>query len=221
MKTKQLRLIWTMVLSVVLEGVMAQGVPITLNQGWNWISYPYTQPMSIEEAMGSFTPAEGDQLKSQQGSIGNGGNLPNQWRTLTLEEWAYVFNTRSTSTGIRYAKATVNNVNGVVLLPDNWKSSYYSLNSTNTSDAAFTTNVISASDWVTLESQGAVFLPAAGRRNGTSVSDVGSNGYYCSSSYCDSNSAYNMHFGDGYLYAGNGWGYRYRGFSVRLVRSAR
>ena len=57
--------------------------------------------MSIEEAMGSFTPAEGDQLKSQQGSIGNGGNLPNQWRTLTLEEWAYVFNTRSTSTGTR------------------------------------------------------------------------------------------------------------------------
>ena len=154
-------------------------------------------------------------------SISNGGNLPNQWRTLTLEEWAYVFTTRSTSTGIRYAKATVNNVNGVVLLPDNWKSSYYSLNSTNTSDAAFTTNVISASDWVTLESHGAVFLPAAGRRNGTSVSDVGSNSYYCSSSYCDSNSAYNMHFGDGYLGAGNAWGYRYRGFSVRLVRSAR
>jgi hypothetical protein len=37
--------------------------------------------------------------------ISNGGNQPNQWHTLTKEEWVYVFNTRNTASGIRFAKA--------------------------------------------------------------------------------------------------------------------
>jgi len=65
-------------------------------------------------------------------AISNGGNTANQWRTLTQPEWNYVFYTRSTTSGIRYAKANVNNVNGVILLPDDWSSSTYSLSSTNT-----------------------------------------------------------------------------------------
>ncbi|MBP5175782.1 MAG: hypothetical protein ILP07_07725, partial [Treponema sp.] len=56
-------------------------------------------------------------------AISNGGNHENNgWKTLTHEEWDYVFNTRSTSSGIRYAKAKVNNVNGVILLPDDWSA---------------------------------------------------------------------------------------------------
>ena len=52
-------------------------------------------------------------------AISNGGNLENSgWRTLTQAEWQYLFNTRSTASGIRFAKAQVNNVNGVILLPD-------------------------------------------------------------------------------------------------------
>ena len=35
-------------------------------------------------------------------AISNGGNTENQWRTLTEEEWGYVFNTRATSSGIRF-----------------------------------------------------------------------------------------------------------------------
>ena len=39
--------------------------PVTINSGWNWIGYPCSQSMSIEEALVGFTPAEGDMIKSQ------------------------------------------------------------------------------------------------------------------------------------------------------------
>ena len=153
-------------------------------------------------------------------AISNGGNAAGQWRTLTQSEWDYVFNSRSTSSGIRYAKATVNSVNGVILLPDDWSSSYYSLSNTNNSGASFSSNVISSSNWTnSLQAHGAVFLPAAGSRYGTSVYNVGSYGNYWSASYINSSGAYRVYFGDGSLYAGN-WRYRYLGFSMRLVCQA-
>ena len=152
-------------------------------------------------------------------AISNGGNQVNSgWRTLTKDEWAYLFNTRATSSGIRYAKATVNDVIGVILLPDDWNADYYSLSNTNTSGAGFSTNVITATQWVTLEQHGAVFLPAAGSRFGAFVGNVGSSGYYWSASYSATNLAWSVYFGSSYLYAGYD-GNRCYGRSVRLVRS--
>ena len=67
-----------------------------------------------------------------------------------------------------------------------------------------------------MESAGAVFLPAAGDRYGTSVYDVGSYGIYWSSTAYDSDDAWSLGFsGSG---AGMGNYYRYLGLSVRLVR---
>ena len=148
--------------------------------------------------------------------ISNGGDTANQWRTLTRPEWNYVFNTRTTTSGIRYVKASVNNVNGVILLPDDWSSSTYSLSNTNSSGASFSSNTMTASQWSTLEQAGAVFLPAAGSRNGTSVYDVGSFGFYWSASYCHSSDAYDVYFYGSSLYT-NYFNYRYFGRSVRLV----
>ena len=150
--------------------------------------------------------------------ISNGGNTANQWRTLTLSEWNYVFNTRTTTSGIRYAKANVNNVNGVILLPDDWSTSTYSLSSTNTSNANFSSNTLTASQWSTLEQAGAVFLPAAGIRYGTSVIHVGSQGYYWSASHYSDGNAYHVYFHYSNLFTNND--YRYYGQSVRLVRVA-
>ena len=153
-------------------------------------------------------------------SISNGGNQSRQWRTLTQSEWNYVFGQRNTTSGILYAKAQVNGVNGVILLPDDWNTSYYSLSDYNTSNASFSSNVVSSSSWIdSLEAHGAVFLPAAGSRNGTSVSSVGSSGTYWSASYNDSygsNYAYYVSIYDGGLVAG-GFNARYYGRSVRLV----
>ena len=39
--------------------------PITVNNGWNWIGYPCTNTMSVGEAFSGYTPANGDQVKSQ------------------------------------------------------------------------------------------------------------------------------------------------------------
>ena len=139
------------------------------------------------------------------------------WRTLTRDEWVYVFDTRKTGSGIRYAKATVNGVTGVILLPDNWSSSNYSLSNTNKTDASFSSNRISQTDWINkFETNGAVFLPAAGFRNGTNLYYVGSNGNYWSASYNNSNRARSVWFSDGDLRPGD-WSYRKNGQSVRLV----
>ncbi len=150
-------------------------------------------------------------------AIANGGNTENGgWRTLTGSEWSYVFNTRNTESGIRYAKAQVNNVNGIILLPDNWSASNYTLNNTNTSNASFSSNNISASQWTLLENAGAVFLPAADDRNGASFYGMGWSGYYWSASSVYGAPHY-MRFGGGYIDIDIGTS-GYYGFSVRLVR---
>ena len=150
--------------------------------------------------------------------IGNGGNLPNQWRVLTIDEWGYVFNTRTTNSGIRYAKANVNNVNGIILLPDDWDASFYYLSDTNTNDANYSSNTITTSQWSTLEQYGAVFLPAAGDRSETSVINVSSYGFYWSTSYCYSSSAFMVVFNSSNLNS-QSYGSRHIGLSVRLARS--
>ena len=152
--------------------------------------------------------------------ISNGGNTIHQWRTLTLDEWNYVINTRSTASGIRFAMANVNNVNGLILLPDNWSSSVYNLNNMNNSQSTFNANTISASQWTTLENAGAVFLPAAGSRSGTLVSFVDESGTYWSVSCVNSGYAYEISFGDGSTLGDIKYCSRCLGNSVRLVQDA-
>lgn len=148
--------------------------------------------------------------------ISNGGNTTNKWRTLTRLEWEYVFFTRTTTSGIRYACATVNNVKGVILLPDNWNASIYSLNNTNGGDSD--SNIISASQWTTLQNAGAVFLPAAGGRSqGQALFNINLSGWYWSSSYYDSSKAYHLSIGG--VTPSVGYSNRYFGYSVRLVRN--
>ena len=153
-------------------------------------------------------------------AISNGGNTEGQWKSLTRDEWYYLFYERPTSSGIRFARANVNGVNGVILLPNAWEASTYELNNADASGADYTSNTITAADWTNvLEANGAVFLPAAGYRFGTSVQNAGSNGNYWSASYSNSDYAYGVYF----FYSGSlstNYGSRRYGQSVRLVRSA-
>ena len=195
--------------------------------GWN-NGNVYYQPWNVNNSNGTLYGPMGEiDLTGQYAQsdwgvynpISNGGNVAGQWRTLTTDEWGHLLLLRSTSSGIRYAKANVNNVNGVILLPDDWNSSIYSLNNTNTSTASYSSNVITASQWSMLENAGAVFLPAAGYRDGTSVYYVGSSSSYWASTCSGSDKACLLYFADTYLIA-----YydrtRYGGQSVRLVRVA-
>ena len=168
-------------------------------------------------------------LKSDWGNTISDGYT---WRTLTSAEWQYIFNTRTsggTVFGIsqaRYAHATINTdgtgVNGMILFPDGVdiaSSEVTTAGTVNgTSTSSWATKCTTA-QWAALAAKGCVFLPAAGYRNGRSVNGVGSNGRYWSSSPLTSNVdyAYRVSFYSDSLYPANN-GYRYNGFSVRLVR---
>lgn len=64
-----------------------------------------------------------------------------------------------------------------------------------------------------------VFFPATGFGNGTSVDYVGARGRYWSSSWSSADYANNMFFDSSSVNPQNSY-YRYRGFSVRAVRSS-
>ena len=139
------------------------------------------------------------------------------WRTLTADEWYYIFYSRETSSGIRYAKATVNGVCGVILLPDKWDNSIFNLSNVNNTEESYSDNIINKSVWIEkFDSSGAVFLPAAGVRVGTMMYHVGYEGKYWSTTITKrdrlTDSAY---FRSDYL--GLSYSVSEAGLSVRLV----
>lgn len=116
--------------------------------------------------------------------ISNGGDTVNQWRTLTQSELSYIMFSRSTASGIRYAKANVNGINGLILLPDDWDASTFSLLGINNNGANYNNNILTISQWGFLEQSGAIFLPASGvRESGMSVNYSGLFGYYWLATY--------------------------------------
>ena len=150
-------------------------------------------------------------------AISNGGNQPGLWRTLRKTEWDTLIDFRTTASGMRYAKATVNGVLGLIILPDNWDTATYAIDSANIQTATFSANVVSAAQWTTLENAGCVFLPFAGSRDGSTVNYVNNGGYYWSAtyyyrehSYCTTITINSVHT----------YNYRHRnyGHSVRLVQ---
>lgn len=153
------------------------------------------------------------------------------WFTLSVSEWIYLLGTRNTASNIRYAKAIVNGVKGLILLPDNWDASYYNLNDTNQTSATFDSNTISQADWTNkLEHNGVIFLPVAGYRYGKSVSD-NRGGYYWTCTPNNSfptSSAFCLRFGernsssdDQYMLYSREYYSRCDGLSVRLVREVK
>lgn len=150
-------------------------------------------------------------------TISNGDGK--SWRTLTIDEWAHLLYNRNTSSGIRFVRAVVNNIQGVIILPDKWDRSYYTLNRINNRDTDCYGNVISYSDWINiLEANGAVFLPSAGFRDKyyseILIYDIGKYGIYSASTVLD-NDMYTLEFRENCLYIERG--YREHGYSVRLV----
>ena len=152
--------------------------------------------------------------------ISNGGQIVQSgWRTLSIDEWSYMLFTRPTPSGLRFAKANVEDVNGIILLPDDWSDSNYPLENVNDGEANYTDNSISGYEYGTdLESEGAVFLPVAGSRMGNSINFV--EGVYWSATKCATHSAYLIYFNEEGMSNASGYSYyRYRGQSVRLVRT--
>ena len=148
-------------------------------------------------------------------AISNGDNQENSgWRTLTNDEWTYILNGRNTASGIRFAMGSVNGVDGVILLPDNWSTSTYTLTGANNDYGNFMNNTISATDWTTiLEANGAVFLPKTVGREGTSIT---TDCNYWSSTHSSGNYSYCIYIA-GYIGYSNTVNNRSTGNVVRLV----
>lgn len=154
----------------------------------------------------------GDVLASDWGSVIGDGNI---WSTLSTAQWRYLFNTRENHDKL-YGHGVVGGKNGMIILPDGWEApAGISFTSGNSEWA----NSYDAEQWKAIESAGAVFLPAAGLRDVSSVDGAGSCGSYWSSSALSEYRAYSLCFGSGYLDPSDDYGYRFYGFSVRLVRS--
>lgn len=147
-------------------------------------------------------------------AISNGGNRKGQWRVLTSVEWNFLYSGRENAAGLR-TKATVEGVHGYVFFPDGWVQTDVVPVELDASD--YSINNFSALRWNVLESHGAVFLPAAGRRYNTTISHVGSGGHYWSSSSSGSKYAYSFYFYIDSVYVSDD-GNRNYGRSVRLVQ---
>ena len=173
-------------------------------------------------------------------AISNGGNEPNLWRTLSADEWTYIFHDR-TKARHRIGLGKVNGINGLILLPDDWEkpislefasflaSGYQWMDAGNDIDrqagyivdyGAYT-NKYTIEEWRLMEEAGAVFLPAAGVRDYVYNSSgkilyVNYSGHYWTSSkgvhmYFDSNKIYASDRGEPSKYPADG-------NSVRLVQ---
>ncbi|MBR6355190.1 MAG: hypothetical protein IKS01_05345, partial [Paludibacteraceae bacterium] len=151
------------------------------------------------------------------------GNDPaGTWRTLTYEEWEYMLNKRPNYAQLR-GLATVNDVPGCVLLPDNWSIPAGMSFVSSSYQASFSNNVYSVAQWEKMENAGAVFFPAAGNRVNKSIFDVSEWGDYWTASVNPNPTEYKdrvwcfSFYDKAYPHIG-GHQYRFFGSSVRPVQ---
>ena len=207
--------------------------------GWN-NGNQYYQPYNTANTTSSYGPKNGttrtydltgDYANADWGrnnAISNGGNTANTWRTLTKDEWTYLFNTRSASTvngteNARYAKAYLfGTTHGVIIFPDVYThpagvTAPTGINATNYT--SWNGNRYTATDWAKMEAAGCVFLPAAGRRDGTNIFNVDAYVRYWTSTYYSAQMAYHVGIAESGMNPAD-YNQKYFGYSVRLVRDA-
>ncbi|MBO4250374.1 MAG: hypothetical protein J5884_03865 [Paludibacteraceae bacterium] len=180
-------------------------------------------------------------------AISNGGSTVNTWRTLTADEWHYLFFQRSNA-DILFGYGKVGDVKGLILLPDltEWqepkelisagKEFKYSVDVIFyeslgygykvTKEGPYAAdpyhNVYTKDEWAKMEAAGAVFFPCGGMRYyQNEMSGVSTDGQYWSSTPMDDGqNAYRMTVGHDVFYACGG-SLRMSGMAVRLVKDVK
>ena len=162
--------------------------------------------------------------------VGWGATVGTGWRSLTRLEWLHLLNERETGVTVnstnhaRYTQAIINTdgteVKGLIIFPDGYTGGTPAGVSWGTINAKSTFNTTCTSaGWTALEAAGCVFLPAAGYREASNVTDAGVGGGYWSSSSNNAPYAFGLYFESDYMTIQYGGSRKY-GFSVRLVRDA-
>lgn len=168
-------------------------------------------------------------------------DLGTGWRTLSYDEWNFIFrgtnrnnsvifSGNNTRQDVRYARGRVNGVNGMILFPDGENLTIdlstvavpYGINTgSDGSDGVDWSNVTyyTTKQWAIFENAGCVFLPAAGYRSGSSVNNVGTIGYYWSSTPSSDSPTLADYVGfNANVLSPVIVYYRHGGYSVRLVQ---
>ncbi|MBR6065741.1 MAG: hypothetical protein IKP57_04885 [Paludibacteraceae bacterium] len=144
--------------------------------GWGTGNNP-TASTSTNSNYGSFTDWG-------RNAISNGGKKANLWRTMTKDEWDYLFRERENAASL-YANGTVSGVNGSILLPDNWViPADLHFKPSNSTDSTAAPNNYTADEWVLMEMAGAVFLPITYERSMDWQSE------YCTAVYQENTARY-------------------------------
>ena len=184
------------------------------------------------------TNAEDYQTFVDWGTNQIGSDDPKTWRTLTKDEWNYIFFIRPNAQNL-FALGSVNGVNGTIILPDDWttptgvhfvpstasgllKASWFD-GYYNDYNNNFSHNIYTSEQWSKMEQAGAVFLPASGYREGTNVSEVGKYGGYWSSTGHREDGTYDPHYAyfDSKYLSPVGRDFRGSSQAVRLVGNLR
>ena len=189
--------------------------------GWGTRDNPYNASTANED----YSWHEWGEATSLVATYGSG------WRTLSYDEWDYILNTResgSTVNGVdnaRYTYATVNTdgkaVKGVILFPDDFimpataVTTWGNINN----ESAWGTKCTTV-QWRLLSEHGAVFLPAAGKRNNTSPTEQGDKvQLWTSTTIFDGNASY-LTFAQGEAPKFTNRGNLNVGYAVRLAHTA-
>ena len=90
-------------------------------------------------------------------AILNGGNQPQQWRTLSYDEWDYLLNQRR-GYSVKWGIANINGYYGLILLPDSWSLPTGIDFNEGAALSGTVLNRYTTQQWKQLEEAGAVFL---------------------------------------------------------------
>lgn len=141
----------------------------------------------------------------------------NTWRTLTTEEWQYLFNEGAYANANRaglyaYGVTVAGKANCTVLYPDGFSGTKVSNGDLTSYDTA--------SEWEDAQNEGVVCLPAVGFRSTESVNYVGQTGTYWSSTAYNNVKAYIMYIDSSNVLPGS-MDYKDSGYAVRLVTDSK
>ena len=180
-------------------------------------------------------PTLSTSTESQYASFKEWGNKVSDshttWRTLKGREWWYILTERENAKNL-YGVATVNEIKGLIILPDNWVLPIGLTFKPGVSESAYEAygkNIYTIEQWERMEAAGAVFLPVCGHRDGNTSGKMNvidtDHGYYWASDY-DNNTtdytskAYHVEIYWKYCNSKNNSQKRHYGSSVRLVKNA-
>ena len=95
------------------------------------------------------------------GSNSIAGDAPNTWRSISEEEWMYLYQERENAEKL-ISLGMVESINGLIILPDSWilpAGMHFE------PSMQVTTNQYSKQEWSIMENAGAIFLPMTGYFN--------------------------------------------------------